>query len=33
MNRLNEKNVGTAPDNPSLGDINNITASTKENNK
>ena len=30
MNRLNEKNLGTAPDNPSMGDINDITASTQE---
>ena len=29
MNRLNEKNLGTAPDNPSMGDINDITASTR----
>ena len=30
MNRLNEENLGTAPDNPSLGDINDITSSTQE---
>ena len=30
MNRLNEKKLGTAPDNPSMGNINNITASTRE---
>ena len=30
MNRLNEKNLGTVPDNPSMGDINDITASTQE---
>ena len=30
MNRLNEKNIGTAPDNSSMGDINDITASTEE---
>ena len=30
MNGLNEKNLGTAPDNPSMGDINDITASTLE---
>ena len=30
MNRVNEKNLGTAPDNPSMGDINDITASTQE---
>ena len=29
MKRLNEKNLGTAPDNPSMGDINDITASTQ----
>ena len=33
MNRLNEKNLGTAPDNHSLGDINDITASTQEKTK
>ena len=30
MNRLNEKKLGTAPDNPSMGDINDITDSTQE---
>ena len=30
MNRLNEENLGTAPDNHSMGDINDITASTQE---
>ena len=30
MNRLNEKNLGPAPENPSVGDINDITASTQE---
>ena len=30
MNRLNEKNLRAAPYNPSMGDINDITASTKE---
>ena len=30
MNRLNEENLGTAPDNPSMGDINDITAATQE---
>ena len=30
MNRLNEENLGTAPDNPSMGDINDIPASTQE---
>ena len=30
MNRLNEENLGTAPDNPSMGDISDITASTQE---
>ena len=29
MNRLNEENLGTAPDNPSMGDINDITASNQ----
>ena len=29
MNRLNEKNLRTAPDNPSMGDFNDITASTR----
>ena len=33
MKRLNKKNLGTAPDNPSLGDINDITASTQEKTK
>ena len=27
---LNEKNPGTAPDKPSMGNINDITASTQE---
>ena len=27
---LNEENLGTAPDNPSMGDINDITVSTQE---
>ena len=30
MNRLNETNLGTAPVNSSMGDINDITASTQE---
>ena len=30
MKRLNEKKPGTAPDNPSMGDINDITASAQE---
>ena len=30
MNRLNEENLGTAPDNPSMGNINGITASNQE---
>ena len=30
MNRLNEKKLGTAPDNHSMGDINDIAASTQE---
>ena len=30
MNWLNEKNLGTAPDNPSMGNSNDITASTQE---
>ena len=30
MNGLNEKKLGTAPDNPSMGNINDITASTQE---
>ena len=33
MNRLNEKNLGTAPDNPSMGNINAITVSTQEKTK
>ena len=33
MNRLNEKKLGTAPDNPGMGDINDITASTQERTK
>ena len=33
MNRLNEKKLGTAPDNPGMGDINDITASTQEKTK
>ena len=33
MNRLNEKNLGTAPDKPCMGYINDITASTQEKNK
>ena len=33
MNRLNGKKLGTAPDNPGMGDINNITASTQERTK
>ena len=33
MNRPNEENLGTAPDNPSMGDINDITASTQEKTK
>ena len=33
MNRLNEKNLGRAPDNPFMGDINDITASTMEKTK
>ena len=33
MNRLNEKTLGTAPDNPGMGDINDITASTQERTK
>ena len=28
-NGLNEENLGTAPDNPSMGYINDITASTQ----
>ena len=30
MNRLTGKKLGTAPDNPSMGGINDITASTQE---
>ena len=30
MNRLNDKKLGTAPDNPAMGDINDITASTQQ---
>ena len=30
MKRLKEKKPGTAPVNPSMGDINDITASTQE---
>ena len=30
MKRLNDKTPGTAPDKPSMGDINDITASTHE---
>ena len=30
MKRLNETKPGTAPVNPSMGDINDITASTQE---
>ena len=30
---LNEKKLGTAPDNPGMGDINDITASTQERTK
>ena len=33
MNRLDEKKLGTAPDNPGMGDINDITASTQERTK
>ena len=29
MNRLNGKNLGTAPDNHNMGDINDITDSTQ----
>ena len=29
MNRLNEKKLETDPDNPSMGDVNDITASTR----
>ena len=31
MKRLNDKKPRTAPENPSMGDINDITASTQEN--
>ena len=30
MKKLNEKNLETAPDNPSMGDINDITVSIQE---
>ena len=30
MKKLNDKNLGTAPDNPRMGNINDITASTRE---
>ena len=30
MNRLNEINLGTAPEKASMGDINDITASSEE---
>ena len=31
MNRLNEgKKLETAPDNPSMGDVNDVTPSTQE---
>ena len=33
MNRMNEKKLGTAPDNPGMGDSNEITASTQERTK
>ena len=33
MNRLNEKKLGTAPDNPGMGDVNDFTASTQERTK
>ena len=33
MNRMNEKKLGTSPDNPGMGDINGITASTQERTK
>ena len=33
MKRLNEKKLETAPDNPSMGDINDITASTQQKTK
>ena len=29
MNRLNEKKLETAPDNPSIGNVSDITASTR----
>ena len=29
MNRLNEEKLETAPDDPSMGDVNDITASTR----
>ena len=29
MKKLNEEKLGTAPDNPSMGDINDITDSTQ----
>ena len=29
MNKLNEEKLGTAPDNPGMGDINDITAFTQ----
>ena len=30
MNKLNERKLETDPDNPSMGDVNDITASTQE---
>ena len=30
MNKLNEEKLGTAPHNPGMGDINDITAFTQE---
>ena len=30
MKKLNDKKLGTAPDNPRMGNINDITASTQE---
>ena len=33
MNRLNERKLGTASDDPGMGDINDITASTQERTK
>ena len=30
MNRLNEEKLGTAPDNRSMGNINDMIASTQE---